>query len=152
MYNFSGVIFNMFWDSAIFLVCGIILMLIAKGILFREEILGKNEQQAKNGKKVVFIISVISFVCALISPTMTSYSVFVKREISMWEGTYKKEENTDGLNTSYCFEARDGQNIWFDMNAVGRRDIYEDDFKKGKRYRIYYTEDKNEIVRVEELN
>lgn len=51
----------------------------------------------------------------------------------------------------YCFTNGTELKPVFCLDIFSKKQIYPDDFVEGKKYRIYYTEMGNVIVKVEEL-
>lgn len=72
-------------------------------------------------------------------------------DVSVYEGYFSREYTRGGfMIKAYVFTNGEGKtNPTFYLDRFSKKEMYPDEFAEGVRYRIYYEEDANIIMRVE---
>ena len=139
MYDFSGIYYGFIRTVIIFGVVAIIFLV--------ESRFGLNPEKRKE-----WIVGVI---CIFLLVGTIGYHLFIihSGNISVHEGEFVKENRSSVYLTEreYCFTNGTELKPVFCLDIFSKKRIYPDDFVKGRKYRIYYTEIGDVIVKVEEL-
>lgn len=140
MNDLNGVLYKIFIEGGVLLLATIIPFSIT---LFRYI-------KKKYIKKVTFIVELVCLVFSIAYIAFCSYKYF-NPSIQYYEGYFLREYRYRGYTHAYVFANDSGRNPVFHLDSFSRKELYSEEFSKGKKYRIYYEEDLKIIVRVEEL-
>ena len=86
-------------------------------------------------------------------PLVNHYQVISELKVSVHEGEFVEEhrENPYLFRTEYSFSNEGGVKPLFHLDIFSKKKIYSNDFEEDMRYRIYYEEKTDVIVKVEKL-
>lgn len=140
MYDLSGLYYQMKVDSIVFGIVGL-LFLFDSHFWILEKI-----------KKKDLLIGLICFVLCICS-LVYHYHVISELKISVHEGEFVEEhrENPYLFRMEYCFTNEGGLKSLFYLDIFSKKKIYSNDFEEEMRYRIYYEEKTDVILKVEKL-
>ena len=142
MYNLNGIAYRiLISDGSIFVLALIVL------------ILSRFWNVKKRDKKGIRI-AVATFVLSLGLMAFHGYKLFCP-QIAVHEGFFDKQQRESHISfttTSYTFTNNGNPKPKFYMDTFSKREIFNEDFQKGSRYRIYYEESMDIIVKVEKLD
>ncbi len=151
MYDLSGLKHLIYFSELpLFLLCLFVLIGSWKKMLKSL----KNKHWEK-GIKTYLVVAVIGILWSVISGGTIIYHIY-NPDISCYEGTYLEgspanEPRLSFFSWNYVFD--DGIELKEDfyLDSFSKKKIYNKDFEEGKKYRIYYEEKDDIIVRVEEI-
>lgn len=140
MYDLSGLYFQM-KSAAIVFGTGSLMFLIRSHFWVAEK---------RNFKELM-----IGILCSLLFVSFMGYYIYVINdlEISVQEITFVDENRASPylFRTEYCFINEKDKKELFYLDSFSKKKICPEDFVKGKKYRIYYEEKRNVIVKAEKL-
>lgn len=140
MYNFDGIYFQMKSSGILFLVLGIISLLLSRCW----------NRDKKDTKEML-----MGLVCVVLASGSVIYhlNIISNPKILTYEGYYISENRfyKHLLKREYCFSNRDNLKLIFYLDVLTKKEIYPDDFSTGQKYRIFYEEESDIIVKVEEI-
>lgn len=140
MYNLGGIYYQMKSNAILFLVLGIVFLILSRCW----------NMDKRNMKEMI-----IGLVCiALAIGSVIYYSVIINNpKISTHEGYYVSEQrvNTHILKMEYCFSNGDEIKPVFYLDVLTKKEIYPEEFDSNQKYRIFYEEESDMIVKVEEI-
>lgn len=141
MYNFGGIYYQMKSNAALFIVCGIVFLLLSRCW----------NQEKRNMKEIA--LGIICVLLAIISVAYYSY-IIKNPKISIHEGYFFSEHrvNTHILKMEYSFTNEAGLKPVFYLDVLSKKEIYPDEFDSKQKYRIFYEEETDMIVKVETID
>ena len=140
MYNLDGIIYEMFRLSRIYIIVMIIFLISSK---------------FWNKKKRKIKELVMSLVCILLTIGTIMYYSYVIRNpnIAVHEGFFIEEyrERNSVTRWEYVFSNDRGLKPVFSLDVSSKKNIYPREFDTKNKYKIYFEERTNIIVKVELL-
>lgn len=140
MYNLGGIYYQMKSDAILYIVLGVVFLILSRCW----------NMDKRNTKEM--IIGVVCIVLAIGS--IIYYSIIINNSrISTHEGYYVSEQrvNTYILKREYCFSNEDETKPVFYLDVLTKKEIYPENFDSNQKYRIFYEEKSDVIVKVEEI-
>lgn len=142
MYDFSGIYHRMRWQAVI-LFCGCIIGLWFSKFWKKEKFNKKNLYKIKERKENLFI-GIASAVFLVLF--MLHYSnVLANPEIKMFDGEYIREYRKRGHDFT-------NSGALLHLDNASEQNLIPGGFVKGEKYRIYYEDRTNVIIRVETID
>ena len=141
MYDLSGLYYQMIVTGSAFGVVGLIFLICSRFW---------NSQKKNKKDLIIGIVSCILCVC-----TLGYYAYNISNaEISVYEGSFVEEhrENPYLLRMEYCFSNGEEIKPLFYLDVISKKKVYNADFEKNAKYRIYYEEQTDTIVKVEKID
>ena len=140
MYNFEGIYFQMKSSAILFLVLGIVSLLLSRCW----------NMDKRDTKEMI-----IGLVCVMLAIGSVIYhsNIISNPKVLTHEGYYVSENRSYKhlLKMEYCFSKGDNLKPIFYLDVLTRKEIYPDDFSTEQKYRIFYEEESDIIVKVEEI-
>lgn len=140
MYNFDGIYFQMKSSAILFLVLGIVSLLLSRCW----------NMDKRDTKEMI-----IGLVCVMLAIGSVIYhsNIISNPKVLTHEGYYVSENRSYKhlLKMEYCFSNGDNLKPIFYLDVLTRKEIYPDDFSTEQKYRIFYEEESDIIVKVEEI-
>ena len=140
MYDLSGVYYQLIVDALVFGLVGVLFLLTSRFWI----------PEKKNKKDFL-----IGLICIVLCAGLLIYhgGIINDYKISMHEGEFVEErrENPYLFRKEYCFSNGTELKPLFYLDIFSKKKIYPADFEEGVRYRIYYEEKTDIIVKVEKL-
>ena len=140
MYDISGLYYQMKVDSIVFVIVGIL-------FLVDSHFWTLNKIKKKD--------LCVSLICCVISIYFLIYyhNVISDLKVSVHEGEFVEEhrESPYLFRMEYCFTTKNGLKPLFYLDVFSKKKIYPNDFEEGTRYRVYYEQKTNVIIKVEKL-
>lgn len=140
MYDLSGLYYQMKIDGLVFGLVGVLFLLDSR--FWNLE---------KKNKKDLLIGLVCCTVC--VCSLVYHYHVISDLKVSVHEGEFVEEhrESPYLFRMEYCFSNEGGVKPLFNLDIFSKKKIYPNNFEEDVKYRIYYEEKTNVIVKVEKL-
>ena len=140
MYNLGGIYYQMKSNVMLFIVVGVVFLILSK---------------CWNADKRSMKEMIIGLACIVLAIVSVIYYSFIinNPKISVHEGYYVSENraNTHILKMEYCFTNGEDIKPIFYLDVLTKKEIYPDDFSTKQKYRIFYEEESDMIVKVEEI-
>ena len=140
MYNLEGIFYEMLRLSGIYIIVMIIFLI-------------SSEFWHKKKRKTKYLV--MSLVCILLTiGTIMYYSYVIKNpNIAIHEGFFIEErrERNSVTRWEYVFSNDGGLKPIFSLDIASKKNIYPEDFGTKNKYRIYFEQRTNIIVKVELL-
>ena len=152
MYDLSGLKHLIYYSDLPLFFLALLLL-----VLYRKAILNSFKKKCwEKGVKTVLLLVTVGILWSVLSSGIIAWHIY-KPDISCYEGKYLKEYPANEARLSffswrYVFDNGAKPHEAFYLDSFSKKNIYNKDFEKGKRYRIYYEEKDNIIVKVEELD
>lgn len=141
MYNLGGIYYEMKSNTVLLALCGIVSLLLSRCW----------NLEKRNMKEMA-----IGIVCALLAiGSIAYYSYIIQNpKLSIHEGYFFSEHrvNRHILKMEYSFTNEDGLKPVFYLDVFTKKEIFSEDFDSSQKYRIFYEEKTDMIVRVEKIN
>lgn len=140
MYNFGGIYLEMTIRIIIFGGAGL-LFLFTSHFWVAER---RNLKELFTGILAIFLCICTIGYYAYIIPSMT---------VRVYEGAFLREHRSRKslIRKEYCFENENGLSPVFYLYNSTKEEIYPDEFRTDRKYRVYYEEREKIIVRIEEI-
>ena len=140
MYNLEGIFYEMLRLSGIYIIVMIIFLI-------------SSEFWHKKKRKTKYLV--MSLVCILLTiGTIMYYSYVIKNpNIAIHEGFFIEErrERNSVTRWEYVFSNDGGLKPIFSLDIASKKNIYPEDFGTKNKYRIYFEQRTNIIVKVDLL-
>lgn len=152
MYDLSGLQHMVCFNDLLLLLLGVVVF-----ALNLEKIKNNsNKKQCEKKVKTYFFVSAIAIIWAIVSGGTIIYHIY-NPEIHCYEGVYLRESPANEARMSffswrYVFDDGTEPNEDFYLDSFSKKKIFAKDFEEGKKYRIYYEEKDDIIVKVEEID
>lgn len=151
MYDLSGLKHLILFSDLPMLIVALLLLILEWKKIFNSI---KKKRWEKGVKKTMFLIAFCTL-WFIISGGTNAYHLYYPN-ISFYEGEYIREYRANESRLSffswrYVFDDGVEPRESFYLDSFSKKEIFNNDFEEGKKYRIYYEEKDNIIVRVEEL-
>ena len=141
MYNLGGIYYQLKSNAILFFGLAVVFF-----ILSRCWDIGK-----RNIKQMMIgLVCTVLAICSVIF-----YSIIIRNpKITTHEGYFVSEHrvNTHVLKMEYCFSNNNEIKPVFYLDVLTKKEIYPKDFNTKQKYRIFYEETTNTIVKIEEIN
>ena len=140
MYNFGGIYYEFERTVSIFAIGGVVILLYSKFWNVHK----------RNMKNMIF-----GLVCIILAIyEFVDYSnILAHPKILIHEGYYDSENRSSRrlCRMDYCFSNEKGLKPVFNLDIWTKKEIYPKDFNKKQKYRIFYEEETDTIVKIEEI-
>ena len=140
MYNYSGIYYEMNSSVVVYSMVGILFLLLSKCW---------NPQKREFKKMIGGILCIVLSVASIVY-----YSNIIRNPIILaHEGYISREHRTNrGLfQMEYSFTNDEGRKPVFFLDVFSKKVIHPEDFDSQQKYKIYYEDETNIIVRVEKI-
>lgn len=140
MYNSGGIYYQMKSNAVLFVILGVVFLILSKCW---------NVDKRNINEMVIGLVCVVLAISSVIY-----YSIIINNpKILTHEGYYVSEQrvNTHILKMEYCFSNGDEIKPVFYLDVLTKKEIYPEEFDSEQKYRIFYEEKTDIIVRVEEV-
>lgn len=140
MYNLGGIYYQMKSNAVLFAILAVVFFVLSRFW----------NLEKRNMKEII-----IGLVCiALAISSIIYYSIIINSpKILVYEGYYVSEHrvNTHILKMEYCFTNGEQIKPVFYLDGLTKKEIYPKNFETEQEYRIFYEEETDMIVKVEEI-
>lgn len=141
MYNFGGIYYQMKSNAVLFVILGVVFLILSRCW----------NVDKRNVKEMI-----IGLACIILAvSSIIYYSIIINNpKILTHEGYYVSEHrvNKHILKMEYCFSNGDEIKPVFYLDVLTKKEIYPEEFNSEKMYRIFYEEETDMIVKVEEID
>ena len=140
MYNFGGIYYEMRRIVGFSALVGVMCLLSSKFWNVHK----------RNMKDMVF--GLVCIIWAIFE--FVDYSnILAYPKILIHEGYYDSENRSSRrlCRMAYCFSNEKGLKLVFNLDIWTKKEIYPKDFNKKQKYRIFYEEETDTIVRIEKM-
>lgn len=140
MYNFGGIYYEMKSEAIVYMVSGIVFLILSRFWNMDK----RNIKEAILGCIciVLTICSIIYYVHIINNPIISTHEGYFVSEYRVNKHILKKE---------YCFSNGNERKPVFYLDVLTKKKIYPEDFNSNQKYRIFYEEKSNVIIKIEEL-
>lgn len=158
IYNLNGILYDALSAPFITIFCGIFLLFIS---LTDNKKTAKNEKDSKKASKkereekkeriTNRVVGIFAIVFSLYYFGSRMY-IYINPQITYHEGYYIDEYRYHGyppLTFYYIFTDTKDSNAFFYLDVFTRKEIFNEDFSTDTKYRIYYENTTDTIVKVE---
>lgn len=151
MYMLDGLEYRLKLYGIFFLTAGLLCVIISKFWRFNKNDKSKYQKKGSFDKKTL----ILGIVCFIISISSSGYYFYKIQnpEISVYEGVFieehRKGRNINLFNIKFTFDGGENPNPSFELDAFSKKKIYNEDFEKTSKHKIFYEDDTNIIVKVE---